>query len=441
MYFLEDVILPPGEKIRRIRSYLGLRQYEITGGRITRNLISYIENGKTKLVKETAEIIVESMVKRAEAKNISIDLDAEYIMRDEHIQAYMALDRGIKELRGLINKNEKTFSSKCLQINDILEDWDIVDKKADYYDIVGDYSFSNRDFENSRIYYVKALENSVKCKNNLKIVNEYQKLAKCSAKTKNYTAEIKYNEYALDLMKEHDMDDINIKRKMCFDNAVAFYKLGNYDVSLEKVDEIIESEQELTPRQKVDIYILRGDCYYKQGCCNKAKVVYMDAVKIAFDNDIMEVVPLLYINLSNLFIKMEQNDRAVDFIERSIKMGRKINNEYLVELYYSLGCIYLEENDYERAYENLLVALQEAKERKKQSVIVDIYKSIAECHIKNRNKNGIENVVKEVLKLELDTRTETATNKIKHICEKACRYFMDEDVEKAKEILSSAIAC
>lgn len=39
-------ILTPGEKIKNIRKDFKIKQSEITGGKITRNLISLIENYK-----------------------------------------------------------------------------------------------------------------------------------------------------------------------------------------------------------------------------------------------------------------------------------------------------------------------------------------------------------------------------------------------------------
>ncbi|KXG74435.1 helix-turn-helix domain-containing protein [Thermotalea metallivorans] len=87
MYFMGDVILPPGEKIRRIRTFLGAKQEDIAGDKITRNLISYIENGKTRLMRSTAEIIAENLIRLSEAQKNPIHISVDYLMETEMEQA------------------------------------------------------------------------------------------------------------------------------------------------------------------------------------------------------------------------------------------------------------------------------------------------------------------------------------------------------------------
>jgi len=48
-------ILSPGKKLRRIRKDLKIRQHEITGGEITRELISIIENDKCNMTSSVVE--------------------------------------------------------------------------------------------------------------------------------------------------------------------------------------------------------------------------------------------------------------------------------------------------------------------------------------------------------------------------------------------------
>ncbi len=50
-------ILTPGKRLKKIRKALGLKQFEITGGLITRNLISIIENEKASLTDNVADIL------------------------------------------------------------------------------------------------------------------------------------------------------------------------------------------------------------------------------------------------------------------------------------------------------------------------------------------------------------------------------------------------
>lgn len=58
---MQTVGLTIGQRIRMVRKYLGVKQYEITSGKITRNLISAIENDKVRLTPENARLIYDNL--------------------------------------------------------------------------------------------------------------------------------------------------------------------------------------------------------------------------------------------------------------------------------------------------------------------------------------------------------------------------------------------
>lgn len=109
MYFMEDVILPPGEKIRRIRAFLGAKQEDLVGNKITRNLISYIENGKIRLTRNTAEIIAENIIRLSEKQKNPIHISVDYLMETEMEQANRILGKLRDELEKYSQSNENRF--------------------------------------------------------------------------------------------------------------------------------------------------------------------------------------------------------------------------------------------------------------------------------------------------------------------------------------------
>ena len=50
-----------GQNLKQIRKRLGIRQHEISGGEVTRNLISLIENDKTPLHERVAKLIAKNI--------------------------------------------------------------------------------------------------------------------------------------------------------------------------------------------------------------------------------------------------------------------------------------------------------------------------------------------------------------------------------------------
>ena len=51
----------PGENLKSIRKFLNLKQIDIAGSQITRNLVSLIENNKTPINYKTAQLISENI--------------------------------------------------------------------------------------------------------------------------------------------------------------------------------------------------------------------------------------------------------------------------------------------------------------------------------------------------------------------------------------------
>ncbi|WP_066500597.1 tetratricopeptide repeat protein [Abyssisolibacter fermentans] len=440
MYFLEDAILPPGEKVRRIRSYLGLKQYEITGGKVTRNLISYIENGKTKLVKNTAKIIVDSMNDWAVKKNIKLDLDVDYLMRNEFIQAEKLLDKHISNLRDYANSKDKRFDSECEIINDILKDWDIVDKKAEFNEVIGDYYYCRSDYEMSHIHYLEALEMNITTSNHLKTALLYQKLARCSLWVKNYHEVINLNNHILFILDNKEITDYDIEKSVFFNNALAYNGLGVYDAAIASINNLEKREHfGLTNVQKLELLILKGNCYFKKYEYLKAKDIYMEIVDLASSCDELGYVAVAYMNLSELFFIIGEKEKSVEYINNSLRIRLDTNYDYLEEIYLALGKRYLDIENYELSENSLIKALEEAKKKLKLSLVIDIYNQLLNCYIHTKDNKNINELLEEIKLIIKNNRKIENIEKIKDILLKVSFYYTDKDILKTVEVLKISL--
>ena len=80
-------LLTPGEKIKKIRKDFKIKQSDITGGKITRNLISLIENNRAELTESTAKIICNSINSICEKRNIDFMMTSDDLLKNNTIQA------------------------------------------------------------------------------------------------------------------------------------------------------------------------------------------------------------------------------------------------------------------------------------------------------------------------------------------------------------------
>ncbi|WP_432662309.1 tetratricopeptide repeat protein [Wukongibacter baidiensis] len=434
MYFLDEVILPPGEKIRRIRSYLGLKQYEITGGKVTRNLISYIENGKTKLVRDTAAIIVESMNELAEKKKIPLNIDVEYLMRDETAQAKLLLERYLNNLKKYIKAENEEFENELNKAKNIFRNWDITDKKAEIYELAGDYYYEKQQFSESHINYLKSLECYIRSSNHLKTAELYMKLGRCANWLKNYQESINLNNYALAILENGDSSKEYIGKRVLFNNALSYKKLGLFDEALSSLEEL-ESEMgdKLTESQYCDILLLKGNCYFQKQNYSIAKKIFEQIVDITKNNGNQEFLALTYMNLSELYLKTNEEEKSIEYINDSLKIRINTNYEYLEEIYIELGKRYRDIKKYDLSEKYLMKALKETNIKEKRHFQIDIYEELLYSYIYWKKDSRIDELIKNVKKI-FDNK-DCRGNEAKNVFFKAAHYYIEKDIEKSKELL------
>ncbi len=442
MYLLEEVVLPPGEKIRRIRGYLGLKQYEITGNKITRNLISYIENEKTKLVKHTAEIIVDSMNKWAEKKKIPLNIDAEYLMRDEITQAKILLDKYIINLKKYLNDKNEKLEDELNKAKDILKDWDVTEKKAEIYEIAGDYHYKREQFNESYINYLKALESYIEISNHLKSALLYSKLARCVIWLKNYQEAINLNNYALLILEDYNICDKSIVKRALLNNALAYKKLKLYDeclFRLEKLESIMADN--LTELEYMDVLMLKGNCYFGKENYSIAEKIYKRLIDIVDKGSNLEIEPIAYKNLGDIYFKNNKIEKSIEYINKSIEIRLKNNNFcnnsfYLANTYLDLGKRNNNIGNYDFSKKSLLKALEESKKKNDLLLQIYIYKELLNCYINCNEDSSIDNLIGEVKKIIIEN---SQINQMKDIFFQAGYHYIEKDIEKCKDLLKFGI--
>ncbi len=373
MYFLENTILSPGEKVKRIRGYLGSKQSEITGGRVTRNLISYIENGKTKLVKDTAEIIAESMLKEATEKNIPLKITAEYLMWDKETQARNLLSRYALELESNINK-DKNFQMILEKAEDILISWDIKDKKPEIDEIVGDYFYNKRHFVKSNINYVKALENYIMVSNNIKMAEVYSKLGRNKIILKEYQEGIYYNERSQFILDENNIANEKIYNNILYNNALAYKNLDRYEDCLKNLNLLEASFENLSSSEQFKILLLKGNVKLSLRDYEASEKVFDKIVKFCGED---EVKSLAYFGLSKIYLEKYNNAaKAIEYLIKCKDIQKSINSYNLVNTYLTLAKCYGSIDKHVKKNMCISKALEEANKWNNYILFIDIYKEI-----------------------------------------------------------------
>ncbi|MBB6217207.1 tetratricopeptide (TPR) repeat protein [Anaerosolibacter carboniphilus] len=441
MYFLEDTILPPGEKLKRLRVYLDATQQDAADGKISRNLISYIEQGKTKLTKDTAEVIVENLTRLARERKISVDFTAEYLMRSELEQAEHLLGKYVEHLQEMFHADIEKFEVELNKAKEILQIWDITEKKAQIYEISGDYYARGYHYNESYIHYLISLENYIRIHDNLNVVKLYSKLGKSAYDSRNYKEVINLHNHALLIMKTCNIEDGAIMKKVLFNNALAHIELGSVEQSLQCLEELERRFPDLSVEQKADVLILKGNCYFKQGAYEAAQKEYEKALDIIDIRNADQGGRVLALeNLGRVYHKYGQTEKAIDYMNEGIAVALKTNSVYCCDVYMDLGDIYASICNYDLAENAYLKALYKAKDTQERGWEAKNYERLLTIYINQDKGIYIEQLLREIsIACEANPGV-LNDDELRRIYLKAASYYMDRDTNKAKELLDLVLA-
>ncbi len=435
MFFLEDIILPPGEKIRRIRGFLGAKQEDVTGNKITRNLISYVENGKTRLVRDTAQIVVENLLRISEEQRNPIYLTVDYIMESEQEQANRILKNLSQQMEDHLTRNKSEFLKTFYKAEEIIGDWNIPDRKAWIYEMVGDFYFEKRDYNESYIYSIKSLESYIQTNCHMKVAEAYCKLGRTAVMLKKYQEAIHLNRHCMVILQNHRIQDATLTKKIFFNNALAYWNMRLYDLCLEMLEKLTGGYEDLTEKQLFDIYIIKGNCYQYMGELTLGREFYENALAFAEKVGDEELEAMAYLKLGNIFEKRGAFKKAFECDYESLKRYEKIGSIDLKASLLQVAKRNIRAHNYCKAKELLLHGVAEAKKGHDHPLLVEIYEQLLLVHTYLHQDEALDRLIHEIDENE-EIQSEGKLSRIYFV---ASHYFMDKSLEKSKRLLELGI--
>lgn len=360
-----------GEKLRLFREKYRLRQEQIVGNDVTRNLISQIENGKAGLTRSTAQIILSHAKEILERDNIHLDVDIEYLLEDEKTQARKILDNFIYELNQLANTNDNAFADTLNEAEKFMLKWDYTDKKIAIYDIAGDYYFKNKVFYKSSLYFenVRCLINLDMNIENLVII--LKKLSNVYFYMGKYQDGVDVCTYAIDHFPQ--IDEVN--KSMLLFNSILYYNyMENYTKALEKIKALESIVNENTKDKFGDLYnkilLLKASCLFHVNRYgeslniysvlisymprenygnrliyenNKAEIFILSnrideakkSLNYILDNinnvpDMFPFIPQLYLEISRRHLQLADADSAIEYLYKALNYGKSYNYSFVI---------------------------------------------------------------------------------------------------------------
>lgn len=362
-------ILTPGEKIKNIRNRFEIRQEDITGGDITRNLISIIENNKANLTEPVAKILVYNINNICKERNIEFSVTEEYLLEDVVSQAKKIADEYIEEINALKENEITTVKDKLFEIDVFLKKYKTEEKKTILFREIGIKFLEIKQYSRAFDYFLKAYESSI---SKGSTTNALIKLGICSMYLSKYDDAINYYNLLLDLN-----EDPNMQYVAKFNLAICNKKLEKFDDATNLLNDIVKNHENILSnslQEYIETNVLMATCLYKMKSFNKSISLYKELLK-KVDSEKDEVFILA--NLADVYREIKDYaklEKVCEKIKNKIKDDIHFMNLYECTVYTYLSRNLIAINDREGAKDLLLKAIEAFKTGTSTIYLEDIEK-------------------------------------------------------------------
>lgn len=349
-------ILSPGKKILNIRKDFKIKQEDITGGDITRNLISIIENDKANLTPQVAKILAFNINEICKARNLDFSVTEEYLLESVVDQAKKVADDYIKYIKGIASGSTAILEDVLPEIDIFLKTYETEEKKAEIYTLIATRYEEAKLYQNAYMYNLRAYESSLDNKVTSDIL---LKLAFCAKNLLKYDEAIKFYDTANSL-------NSNIKTyhqyEFYYNRAFCYSKQKKYDQALKLLEEFNPNLNEFTnesTQKYLEYLLLKGECLKETKSFNKAVNIYKSMLKNISKEDLNNRL-IVYLNLCALYENLDDysnlrknSSKALDIINST---EFKFNDDEAY-IYYVIGHTLKKLEDLSKAEEYLFKSL------------------------------------------------------------------------------------
>ncbi|MGH4124765.1 MAG: helix-turn-helix domain-containing protein [Clostridium sp.] len=409
---MDSEILSPGKKLKKIRKGFKIRQHEITGCEISRELISVIENDKCGLSQKVAEILAENINKICKERNIDFHLTAAYLLEDVTTQANRVADEYINFLNN--NDVSKDFTEDIRKIDLFLMNQDIPEKKSLIFEKIGDILKNQKEYYKSHTYYIKAFEHHNRLFNDIRIFNLLQKIGNVCIRLTNYKEALDFNSLAL-IYNNNVPEDL--KYKILFNNALCYIYLEDYRSALNEINHIDKNFKNLTKQDIFELNSLKVSCY-------RYKKFFSDALEISnvlsdtLNENEYENTLIVVGNTLDIYSMLKDTKNIKIYIDKQIYLlnkNNKLESPYFCNVYKQIAVACNLINNTELSKEYYKKAIKACKQYRNKQILEYSLDEFLDILIKEQNSseiNDFKNEILELISLDIMPRNDMSVYKL-----------------------------
>lgn len=414
-----------GEKVKKLRKQLKMKQQDLQCDNITRAFISMIEIGKRVPSIDTAQYLINSFRNRAAELGITLDVDDLYLTRNAGEDAQIYCIKKLKTINSI---------SDIKEIIDIGKEYNLAGVLADSYLSLGEVYFQNNNFMEAFINYTNAL-NFYRNIGSLYIESDLiNKLGLCKLKQLQFDEALNYFNIANLHAATENIEDI--KKRSFYNIAICNKKLNRVSDALTSLDICLSLlDKELDFSLYISVKILKANCYESQGLIDRSIEVLTNLIK-DFKDPSHRLLGLIYNNLGSYYLQKCNFRKSLGYFNMSYKIRKNADKNMLGRTLIEKSFVYIKKNSYKQAITLLKRGILLVCKNNDLAYQLKGYYTLADIYTDLRIYDEAEKVYMTLLKLFKDNNVNNSKDEIIKINVKlSCLYLCQNNNIKLKEIL------
>lgn len=416
--------LTPGERIKKIRKMLSMKQLDLQGEKAKRNFISMLETGERGLTKDTAKYLAEKFNDKASEMGISLNIDDSYLLMSPK-------DEALKYCLDILN-NDITIDI----VNNVIEishNYDLGDIEANTLLKKGNLYYDERKYSKAAFNYIDALSKYSEIENNKFDAYLFNKLGLCKLNELLYAEALEFFNKAYFLSKINN--DLYTQKHSVYNISLCHRKLHKLDESIEYANKYLalcnKSEDFLN---YVYANVVKANCYRDLKKIEDAEKIYISLLD-EFSSLNEPSLAYVYDNLGLLYADIEEYEKAAESLDFSQKIRTETDFSNLDKSLIDKASILIKQKRYSEALILLNLGIDLATKFNDIEYELKGYYMLIEINSEIGATTELETTYIKILKIA-EERNDYKS--ISVICNKLCLMYLNNNMtDKAIEFLKS----
>ncbi|WP_026476515.1 helix-turn-helix domain-containing protein [Alkaliphilus transvaalensis] len=381
----------PGERIRRLRTQLGLRQEDLANDEVSKALISMIEKNKRNLTYPVAVVIANKLNTYFEM--IGRKITPEELMETEAEKAKRELQEDIAHFQELLESDDidiKIATPYFEKLMATAKKWNLNHEMMSLILLRGRLNYLTFQYEEALKDYSDILPYYIQTEDYYQIARVYNLMGCCNHKLFRMDQALNYYQKSYNLINENNFENDKVMLQSLYNLILCNKKLLKYDRaiyyinSFKELQEIDSTNPAFFKYLSKEIILVEANIYRDLRNYDKAKKTYdkLLALKDELDDSILF---LAYENYSLMYEQQGKIDKALVYIEQALQLKDNIEKVYLPVALIVQTRYYLMLNDVERAIMSLKDGLDLSTRFADREKIIDFQSKLLEIYIEQND--------------------------------------------------------